>query len=224
MKTYKQYNVPFRGGFSITQYFGNNPLYYGQFGLAGHEGVDVIPYEGNNTLYAIEDGIVLRDNDIPRNGGAYGNYTVIWNATNRRAWWYCHMAVNYVFYGQRVSFGQRIGVMGSTGNSSGPHLHLGLRYSDSRGYPINVGNGYQGYIDPLPVLLDIGIPSNQSSDEPHPYNTDQNPYRSGQRDDQGSQDTTHPYNTNQNPYRQNRRNNKNEHPYNTDQNPYRRSR
>lgn len=200
MKKYPQYDVPFRGGFGITQYFGNNALYYGQFGLAGHEGVDLIPLERNNTMYAIEDGIVLRDNDIPRNGGAYGNYTVIWNPLTRRSWWYCHLAVNYVFYGQRVSYKQRIGAMGSTGNSTGPHLHLGLRYSDSRGYPVNLGNGYQGYVDPLPVLLDIGIASDKSGSQTHPYNTDQNAYRRDNRTDDQENDV-HPYNTDQNPYR-----------------------
>jgi hypothetical protein len=197
--------------------------------------VDLIPLDNDPSLYAIEDGFVLRDNDVPRYGGAYGNFIVIWNAQKKRAWWYCHLASNYVFYGQRVSKNQKIGVMGSTGNSSGPHLHLGLRYSDSNANAVNLGNGYQGYVDPLQVLIDMHQNQNTSNNNnqtdnnnnssTHPYNTDNNTY-SDQNNNYHNNDSSnsHPYNTSQNSYKKHnkKKSGNHSHPYNTDQNSYRR--
>ncbi|WP_135853322.1 M23 family metallopeptidase [Halorussus salinus] len=42
---------------------------------------------------------------------------------------YCHMQERYVSNGQTVSEGQQIGEMGSTGNSTGPHVHFAIRYN-----------------------------------------------------------------------------------------------
>jgi len=41
--------------------------------------------------------------------------------------------------GQVISLGQLIGYMGSTGNSSGPHLHFEIRYNGSPVNPHNLG-------------------------------------------------------------------------------------
>jgi len=42
--------------------------------------------------------------------------------------------------------------MGSTGNSTGAHLHLGLRLADANGNAVNTDNGYKGFVDPLEAL------------------------------------------------------------------------
>lgn len=144
--------TPFLGGYKITQLFGKRPQYYAQFGFAGHEGVDMIPDDGRRDIYAIEDGIVVRDVDPGERLDAYGHLVVIWNKETRRAWWYAHSEENYVELGDQVRRGQKIAKEGSSGNSSGPHLHLGLRMSDEKGNPVNTGNGFKGFIDPLPDL------------------------------------------------------------------------
>jgi septal ring factor EnvC (AmiA/AmiB activator) len=153
-------NLPFKGGNTITQSYGQRPEYYKQFGLSGHEGVDIIPSDPDRTIYAVEDGEVVRDIDDPRSG-AYGIYCVLLNRATGRAWWYCHESVNDVVMGQQFKKGDRIAVMGGTGNVSGDHLHLGLRLADAQGNALNTNNGFQGFIDPLPVLNELNGAANQ---------------------------------------------------------------
>lgn len=148
----------FHEKFVVTQKFGLRPEYYGQWGFKGHEGIDLtgVSKKPSVPFYAIEDGIVVRDTDTPDSdisNKAYGIKVVIWNPNTFRAWWYCHLASNLVKLGDRVGMGQALGMTNNTGNSSGPHLHLGLRMSDSNGYVINTNNGYKGFIDPEPFLV-----------------------------------------------------------------------
>lgn len=148
----------FKNGYRITQVFGNNPDYYKQFGFAGHEGLDLVPSTpGDTTIYCIEDGEVLRDVDDPKSG-AYGQHVVIWNKENKRAWWYCHLASNETSLGQQMKAGQKVGVMGATGNTNGAHLHLNLRTTDANKNVLDPNNGYKGFVNPLPVLQNINTP------------------------------------------------------------------
>jgi murein DD-endopeptidase MepM/ murein hydrolase activator NlpD len=58
----------------------------------------------------------------------YG-YLIIIDHGNAYSTYYAHLSQMYVAAGQRVERGQVIGAVGSTGNSSGPHLHLEIRYN-----------------------------------------------------------------------------------------------
>ncbi len=144
-------NTPFPGGNTITQAFGQRPEYYKQFGLAGHEGIDFVPADGNTDIYCVEGGDLVRVSLDP-SASAYGNYIVVLNRESKRSWWYCHLAEAYVSQNQSVQRGEKIAKMGNTGNSTGPHLHLGMRYADSSGNPVNVGNGYRGFCDYSDIL------------------------------------------------------------------------
>ena len=155
--------TPFRRGFLITQKFGENPAKYIPLGFKAHEGLDLVPTDENGKVLAleagkdnwdvlaIEDGEVVQDYDDPKAGG-YGIYVVVLNRETKRAWWYGHFAANYVALGTKIKRGDRLGQMGSTGNSTGVHLHLGLRLADENGQAINTNNGYKGFVDPLEAL------------------------------------------------------------------------
>jgi len=73
------------------------------------------------------------------NTGGYGNLVVISHRLGFESW-YAHMSVIAASVGQRVVGGQTIGYVGSTGRSTGPHLHFEVRHF---GTPI----------DPTPYLL-----------------------------------------------------------------------
>lgn len=60
-------------------------------------------------------------------GGAYGNHVILRLADGKYAL-YAHLSSHSVSAGQTVGAGTVVGRVGSTGNSSGPHLHFEIRY------------------------------------------------------------------------------------------------
>jgi len=64
----------------------------------------------------------------------YG-YLVVIDHANGFATYYAHLSNIYVFQGQAVGRGQVVGAVGSTGWSTGPHLHLEVRYYDTQQNP-----------------------------------------------------------------------------------------
>jgi murein DD-endopeptidase MepM/ murein hydrolase activator NlpD len=96
-----------------------------------HTGVDL--GRGDGIVYAADDGVVL----ITEWNGGYGNLTVIDHGTIaglKVVTLYGHQARFMVKPGDRVKKGQPIGIVGSTGLSTGPHVHFEVRID---GQPIN---------------------------------------------------------------------------------------
>lgn len=94
---------------TITQYFGE----------AGHSGLDVAAGMGS-PIYAADAGVVIAAHKL---GYGYGWYLMVDHENGYRSL-YAHLSAFYVDYGERVSKGETIGAMGSTGLSTGPHLHF----------------------------------------------------------------------------------------------------
>jgi murein DD-endopeptidase MepM/ murein hydrolase activator NlpD len=78
--------------------------------------------------------------------GAYG-YQVVLRHDDGRYSQYAHLSAISVSSGQQVNAAQRLGRSGSTGNSTGPHLHFEVR----------TGPGYGSDIDPLAYLRGLGV-------------------------------------------------------------------
>lgn len=112
---------------NITQYFGNtsfstkNPQVYNG---AGHNGIDFAVPLGT-PLYAAADGVVIGvdDSDASCRGASYGKWVLV-KHNNGLTTLYAHMSSFGVSEGQNVTAGQKIGLSGSTGYSTGPHLHF----------------------------------------------------------------------------------------------------
>lgn len=141
----------FKGDYSVSQDYGNNPTYYSQFGLKGHEGVDWATPPGVPIL-APFDYKILRDNDDFKNNN-YGDYIVVWDPIQKCAVWFCHLSENYVSLGQTGKKGDILGKTGNSGNSTGPHLHVNFVETDAQGNRLNTNNGYQGFLNILDATL-----------------------------------------------------------------------
>jgi murein DD-endopeptidase MepM/ murein hydrolase activator NlpD len=92
-------------------------------GLHGHNGVDLAASTGTSVKAAADGEVVI--SRIGWNGG-YGTYIVIQHSNGTQTL-YAHMSKLLVSEGQTVSQGQTIGLVGSTGASTGAHLHFEVR-------------------------------------------------------------------------------------------------
>lgn len=101
-----------------------------------HEGIDITGTGLGSPIYAANNGVVVEAGYTPVNG----NYVLI-NHNNGYYSIYAHMQYLSVTLGQTVAGGQKIGAMGSTGFSTGPHLHFGIYY----GYPFRGGVAYNPF-------------------------------------------------------------------------------
>lgn len=115
------------------------------YGLAGplweasHTGQDFAAGLGT-TLVAVGDGVITSVGDA----GPYGLRTVL-TLDDGTDLWYAHQLSALVQPGEVVKVGQPIGMLGSTGNSTGPHLHLEVRPSGGAA------------VDPMSWLAGLGL-------------------------------------------------------------------
>ena len=86
-----------------------------------HKGID-IGADLNTEIYAADDGIITYAGEM----GGYGNYVTI-DHENGFETAYAHCNSIAVYVGQSVKKGDVIAYVGSTGNSTGPHLHFEVR-------------------------------------------------------------------------------------------------
>lgn len=114
---------------TVSGYY-TNPLPTGRKsqGIHGFNGVDIAAPKGNTILAAAEGTVIVskfRPGGDPWFGG-YGNYVMIQHPNGTQTL-YGHMSAVYVSMGAHVDQGQPIGEVGSTGKSTGPHLHFEVR-------------------------------------------------------------------------------------------------
>lgn len=98
-----------------------------------HYGTDIAGMPTGSTIMSIYDGIVVYSGYH----GSYGNFIII-DHKNGYVSYYAHLSVSEVVTGDSVVKGQRIGGMGTTGNSTGVHLHLEIYVNGERVDPMSV--------------------------------------------------------------------------------------
>ncbi len=95
-----------------------------------HGGLDIANMKGT-PVYAADSGFVIF---AGWSNQGYGNLIII-DHLNGYKTYYGHLEVMYVSVGQSVAKGSLIAAMGSTGRSTGPHLHFEVRYKGVRKNP-----------------------------------------------------------------------------------------
>ena len=109
-KSYKYVYPVVKGlaGTYVSQYYGG-----------GHTGIDIAAYQGR-AIFAVNGGKVV---EVTYSNRSYGN-TVVIDCGNGIKMKYAHCYTMDVSKGDTVEMGQKIATVGSTGNSTGPHLHF----------------------------------------------------------------------------------------------------
>jgi len=139
----KAQNVKAEGGYiwpvksrRITSPFG--PRNTGIPGAStNHKGVDIGSVGYTSEVYAAKSGKVI----ISTRVSSYGNYVSIAHSDGTSTL-YAHMSSRKVSVGQTVKQGDVIGITGSTGISSGPHLHFEITEKGARVDPLKYLKGY----------------------------------------------------------------------------------
>lgn len=134
--------LPVTGTFTVTSEYGMryNPGPYGNGVYKLHSGIDLAMTSASKTVVASSAGVVSALPVEPQGGG---NIVVVDHGGGVNTV-YMHLASRSVSVGEKVWAGKPLGVQGSTGNSSGPHLHFTVKVS---GQPV----------DPRPWLTQQGL-------------------------------------------------------------------
>ena len=130
-------NIPLTGIFRVTCEYQRK----GSWACGWHTGIDLVG--DNDIIYSSCDGVVTRSGYDK----SYGNFIVVKNNVDNKFHWFCHLSKINVTVGQQVTRTYKIGIMGSTGNSTGKHLHFEIR---------NVSNKYADNSNPADYM---GIPN-----------------------------------------------------------------
>lgn len=116
---------PLSGGY-ISSYFGEDR------GNSYHKGLDIAENFGEEIVASFDGEVVFAG----YNDGGYGNLVILQHSGDMETY-YAHMNEIYVSAGEYVKEGDTIGVVGSTGYSTGPHLHFELRVDNKPINPLN---------------------------------------------------------------------------------------
>ncbi|MCI6053771.1 murein hydrolase activator EnvC family protein [Dysosmobacter sp.] len=106
----------------------------GGVGSTNHKGTDIGRVGYTSPIYASKAGTVI----VSQYSSSYGNYVAISHGSGNTTL-YAHMSSRKVSVGQYVNQGDVIGITGSTGNSTGPHLHFEVTENGVRVNPLSHG-------------------------------------------------------------------------------------
>lgn len=144
--------------FSITSTFGEGREW------CDHLAWDMIPLSGNGIIYAVESGTIDFagwENEYDWSQG-FGQYVRIENNASDKWFYYGHMSDIFVSEGQYVEAGTPLGKYGTTGYSTGEHLHLEIRDSGEYGNKLSPADYFglpdeYGIVHITPDRTDLAI-------------------------------------------------------------------
>lgn len=126
---------------------------YGPRGDGFHYGIDYSDGMSGHPIHAVEQGTVVYK---AYEDGGFGNTVTVQHPDGTKSGYGHMMAPAIVEQGQHVDQGQVLGYVGTTGASTGPHLHLWM----------GSGPNPPGVIDPTPLLSDQAPPTNVPNIDP----------------------------------------------------------
>lgn len=122
-------NSPFMGKFEVTQEYKGNL----------HDGLDLVGIDSQNIHSTVNGCCVFSGWENPDDAKqGFGQYIVIREEITGNLFHFAHLSVRDVKEGDMVHITDKIGVMGTTGHSTGPHLHYCVRTTMSPGTSLNI--------------------------------------------------------------------------------------
>lgn len=118
-------SMPTMGGYMSSEYGEERYSSY-------HKGIDIAKDLGEDVNAAFDGKVITAG----YNNGGYGNLIIIEHENNMKTY-YAHLNDIYVKVGDVIKKGKKIGTVGNTGLSTGPHLHFELRINDEPVDPTN---------------------------------------------------------------------------------------
>lgn len=123
-------------------------------GTQFHTGIDLVGKEVNDPIESFTEGTVIYSGDTYPGTGLNGfGWVVMVKDANGKGHLYAHLQKQSlkVKVGDRVVTGQELGIMGSTGKSTGKHLHYEVRQNPSKANSW----GYGHHINPMAYLITL---------------------------------------------------------------------
>lgn len=140
--------APLRG-YAVNSAYGLRRL-AGEAATRRHKGVDMAAPAGTSVFVASEGEVVNTGYDA----GGYGRFIEV-RHPNGMSTLYAHLSRIDVARGDRLGEGERIGLVGSTGRSTGPHLHFEVRRNDAQVNPTLVlGQAFEIKVDAVPLKVE----------------------------------------------------------------------
>lgn len=136
---------PFNGNYTVTQEFK---------GPSVHDGLDLVALVDKSVHCVVEGTVVYAGWENPSNHAqGFGQYVAVRTAGNN-IWYYGHLSSISVGLGAKVSTGHVLGIMGNTGHSTGPHLHICVRPNGVKANALNVANilGIKNCLGPVTYI------------------------------------------------------------------------
>lgn len=129
-------------GFSKRVSYIKGRTIHGGYDIPGTIGTPITALRSGRVVYSKLNG-TRGTADAP--GTGWGELVII-EGTDSRLYWYAHLNIRSVLVGQDATAGQKIGTLGTTGYSTGPHLHFEIRSATGQ------------LIDPATIPDDTSMP------------------------------------------------------------------
>ena len=129
------YLWPLPGGYNTISSLAGGRIHPVTGKPGNHAGIDIPAPSGTN-IYAAKSGVVIHAAKGTGSSWSYGNYVIV-SHSDGTSTLYAHMSSRAVKQGQVVKQGDVVGYVGTTGRSTGNHLHFEVRVNGNRRDPLD---------------------------------------------------------------------------------------
>lgn len=129
------YLWPLPGGYNTISSLAGGRIHPVTGKPGNHAGIDIPAPSGTN-IYAAKSGVVIHAAKGTGSSWSYGNYVIV-SHSDGTSTLYAHMSRIGCKEGQTVKQGDVVGYVGTTGRSTGNHLHFEIRSGSTRKDPVN---------------------------------------------------------------------------------------